>query len=354
METHLRLTGKVSKTGRADAVTSGKVSFVVKGEDSTTVLSTATLTDKGEFIVDSLNFRKGAVISYKGDNAKNSLPVDVNFYPAYIDSLKTSAFSPLVGFDSGAPLDSAVALRMAEFAPVGNDVLQGVTVRTKKRSKTDSLQAEYVSAMFENSDQTLVPDRTTYANIWQYLNASIPGFNVNPFQPGGVTSAVFNRNVGINAISEDANSERSIQFVLNEIPVTADVIDALQPSDVAIIKVYKGALAFPFGSDGGAISLYTKKGANLNRPGEKNFQSFRKLGFEVQREFYAPNYAAYAEAATTTDTRSTLLWKPLLKPEADGWYKVSFYNNDTARKIKVVVQGIDENGELVYKEQILQ
>ncbi|HZH64742.1 MAG TPA: MG2 domain-containing protein [Flavisolibacter sp.] len=355
VETNLTLKGKVTKSDRKDIIQTGTVSFIIKAEDSTTILSTAKLTDKGEFFVDSLLFRKKATVSYEGNNAKNSLPVDVHFYPAYIDSLKTSAYSPYTSNNWSESADSTILNKLALLPAPGKNVLEGVTIKTKRKTKADSLQGEYVSPMYENSDQSLVPENTTYANIWQYMNAQIPGFSVNPFQPGGVTSAIFNRNVGINAISEDANSDRSIQFVLNEIPVTADVIDGLLPSDVALIKVYKGALAFPFGSDGGAISVYTKKGVGSGKPGDKRFASFKKIGFEFQREFYAPSYANYNDIASTElDRRITLLWKPTLKMEKDGSYKVSFYNNDSAKKFRLIIQGMDENGELIYKEQIIQ
>ena len=356
VESALNIKGKVTKSGRKEAVTNGTVSLIIKAEDSTTILSTANLTDKGEFIVDSINFLRRATISLQGNNKKNELPVDVTIYPSYIDSLKKSPLIASVNLDTTSTSDYTdyVNNALQNLMATGKEVLENVTVKTKKISRIDSIQREYVSPIYEQSDNTIeVPEKTGYSNIWQFLNSQIPGFSVNPNEP--VTSVTFNRNVGINALSEDGSSERTIQFILNEIPVSTDIIDGLNFQDVALVKVYKGALAFPFGADGGAIAIYTKKGVGAGKPYEKRFDKMKKMGFEVSREFYSPNYTLNPELnKDVVDSRITLYWNPKIKPSKDGTYTVDFHNNDITKKYKVVIQGIDKTGKLIYKEQIIQ
>jgi len=356
VETYMNIKGKVTKSDRSTPVTDGFVTLHIKGDDSTSILSNAYLTDKGEFIVDSLNFRTKALVSYEGTNNKKSqLPVDVTIYPSLIDTLKKSFYTTGIDLDTVTnkkdPFTDYVDKSLSGMDTLGK-VLENVTVKAKKLSPVDSVQKEYVSAFFQNSDQTLlIPENRSYTNIWQFLNASVPGFNVNPFQPGGVTNVVFGRYEGTSL--EDSDS-RYVKFLLNEIPVATEVIDALNPSDVALIKIYKGATAFAFGADAGAISVYTKKGGTAPAY-EKQFAKYNKIGFAYTREFYNPDYAAHPEFnKSVEDNRPTLYWNPKIKPGKNGEYLIQFYNNDITKAFKLIIQGIDKDGRLIYKEQVIK
>lgn len=359
VETFLNIKGKVTKSDRLDPVKSGNVMLIIKAEDSTTIMSNAFLTDKGEFIVDSLSFTNKAVVSYEGNNKKNQVPVDVQIYPAFIDTLKRTATATGRDLDTVNILAGKSALaahlkgRVAVIDRKDPSLLETVTVRAKKLSRTDSLQREYVSPMYQMSDQTLdIPEKAHYVKIWQFLNQNVPGFNVNPFQVGGVTYASFARYDGLSL----TDSEQPIKFLLNEVPVAIDVIDALNPEDVALVKVYKGAMGFALGAEAGAISIYTKKGANTRGAiYDKSFARMDKQGYAYVREFYSPNYKLHPELnAGGEDNRLVLYWNPKLKRSAGGEYTVEFFNDDKASSFKLVIQGIDSNGKLVYKEQLIQ
>ena len=356
VETYMNIKGKVTKSDRSAPVTDGFVTLHIKGDDSTSILSNAYLTDKGEFIVDSLNFKTKALVSYEGTNNKKSqIPVDVTIYPALIDTLKKSSYTTNIDLDTVTnkkdPFTDYVDKGLSRLDTIGR-VLENVTVKARRLSPVDSVQKEYVSAFFQTSDQTLmIPENRSYTNIWQFLNASVPGFSVNPFQPGGVTNVVFSRYEGTSL--EDSDS-RYVKFLLNEIPVPTEVIDALNPSDVALIKIYKGATAFAFGADAGAISIYTKKGA-ITAVYEKQFEKFNKIGFAYTREFYSPDYTAHPEFnKSTEDNRPTLYWNPKIKPGKNGEYSIEFYNSDRAKAFKLIIQGIDKDGRLIYKEQVIK
>ena len=151
-----------------------------------------------------------------------------------------------------------------------------------------------------------------------------------------------------------AGGSDGIRFFLNEMPVSIEIIDAVNPDEVAIVKVYKGALAFPFGANAGAISVYTKKGRSV-AINEKRFVSFEKQGFAVAREFFQVDYLKEpALNKNQTDNRITLLWKPNLQLDKAGKAKLDFFNNDFAKKWKVIVQGLDKQGQLVYSEYLLE
>ena len=359
VETFMSIKGKVTKSDRQEPVKSGFVSMIIKGEDSTSMLSNAFLTDKGEFIIDSLTFKNKAYISYQGtNNNKEMLAVDVTFYPALIDTLRRSANTPQV-VDSNrisdrSELPGYLQTGLRKLDTTGVKVLENIIITAKKMSKADSLQKEYVAPFYENSDQTLViPENRNYVNIWQYLQQNVPGLDINPFQPGGITNITFDRYAGL----ENGDSDSYyVKFLLNEIPVTGDIIDGLNPKDVALIKIYKGALGFAFGAEAGAISIYTKKGVDAGKAVfDKSYKHVGKLGFSVSREFYSPDYSSYPDInKNIADNRDVLFWKPGIKPSKDGRYIINFHNNDVGNSFKLTIQGMDANGRLIYKEQLLQ
>lgn len=369
IESNINIRGMAHKPGKGGIVKDGKVSFVIKGADSTTILADAYLTDKGEFIVDSLNIKQKAAVSYVAtNNKKENLIVEVDFYPSFIDTLaKTTVLSGLdmdtmVLAKRQSKLAEALYLQLAQYVDTlsGYRDLGNVTVVAKKQSKLDSLQREYVSGFFEQSDQTLVvPENGSYMNIWQYLQREVPGLNVRPFA-GGIPEVSFVRNADLvlGSVTESGEliggGSDGIRFFLNEMPVSVEIIDAVNPDEVAMVKVYKGALAFPFGANAGAIAVYTKKGRSV-AINEKRFVSYEKQGYAVAREFFhvdylkAPNYNK-----DQADTRTTLLWKPDLVLDKSGKARLDFFNNDFAKRWKVVVQGIDTKGQLVFSEYMLQ
>lgn len=360
VETFMNIAGKVTKSGKTEPVKDGFVTILTKAEDSTTILSNAKLNEKGEFILDSLVFRNKAKISIEGtDNNKKKIPVDVSIYPTHIDTLKH--VDPLMlnmpATSSLFAENNTVTKHLINLLEIkdsfNSKVLSNVTVTAKKISKVDSLQKQYVSPVYEMSDQSLfLPDNKQYLNIWQFLNESVPGLYVNPFQPGGVTYASFSRYDGLSL----TDSEQGIKFLLNEMPVSIDAIDVLNPGDIAFIKIYKGAMGFPLGAEAGAISVYTKKGTDVKAAVyDKTFSTTDKTGFALTREFYHPDYTMHPELnKNEKDNRLILYWNPNAKQNNAGDYQIRFHNNDYATSFKLIIQGIDINGRMIYKEQLVK
>jgi|694.fasta_scaffold01032_7 hypothetical protein len=363
IESNISIKGKVTKSNRSDLIKDGKVSFILKGEDSTKIVADAFLTDKGEFILDSLKYKKKATIYFEAQNNKREkIPVDVTIYPAYIDTVKKSSFIAEINLDT-----SMISYRNNSFSQYiynrlgtidtllfGNTTLAGVTVTTKKLSFIDSLQKEYVSPVFAVSDNTIdFENATGMINIWQYLRGQIPGFSVEPFNGGGAT-ARFTRYDGIRGLSDDEGLD-AIKFMLNEIEVSPEQLDFISPNDVALVKVYKGNTAFAWGANMGMIAVYTKKGTIVKKsPYEKTFAKLEKIGFENDREFFNIDYIKMPDLnKNIIDNRQTLYWNPKIKKDKSGKYSFSYYNNDLTESNLILIQGIDNKGQIIYSQKII-
>jgi hypothetical protein len=369
VESGIWLAGKVTKSDRSEPVKEGKVSFIIKGEDSTKILAESQLTDKGEFLLKDLVFKKKATIAYQGtNNKKENLIVDVHVTPGYIDTLTKTFRKPFVDLDTSNS-DALAQYVRNNIQPdtSGKGYLGNVTVVSKRMSKEDSLNVTYTNGVFTMGKGVDPSKFQYYTTPWQILQASVPGIRVegNPFDP----NVFFTRFQGLNGISSNTGSAVSagessagesfnivieangIAYYLNEINVSKDVINALSVEDIALIKVLKNEAA-ALGATEGAIAFYTKKGVpTRSTVYEKTFTKIEKTGYAVVRQFYESDLSVKRDGA---DNRLTLYWNGDIKPRKDGSYHLQFVNDDLTKEFRVVVQGIDKNGKLIFTEQVIR
>lgn len=350
-ETGLAIKGKLTGADGKRGVANGKLELITKAEDSTTILTSATVDSKNEFSVFDLNIRKEATVYYQGTNLnREGALVNVSIYPSYIDTSKTAKgpqeFDKYAEFSINDYWKALEADQARVDAAMGK-TLAAVTVTGRRRSVQDSLNRLYATDIFFNSDQTLALDSNThYIDIWQFLNRQVPGISIINTDTG--KRVYFSRYAGVDAFSESGGS--SVQFFLNEVPVSGDIIDALHPDDIGMVKVFKGATAIILGADRGAIAVYTKKGGGRDWR-KKGFSAFKLTGYSVAREFYHPSPS---DSTGIMDVRPTLYWNPDIAPAANGKATLSFYNDEVANKFRIIVQGIDKNGKLLYIERTIQ
>jgi hypothetical protein len=68
-------------------------------------------------------------------------------------------------------------------------------------------------------------------------------------------------------------------------------------------------------------------------------------GYYKAREFYSPKYDSNINY-THPDLRSTIYWKPELVTDQEGHASFDFYNADGTGTYRVVIEGIDEKGNI--------
>jgi len=94
--------------------------------------------------------------------------------------------------------------------------------------------------------------------------------------------------------------------------------------------------------------------STINAPAQNGFSTVKHKvkGYDVTREFYHPKYEPPDVSTIGIDNRLTLYWNANLQTNAEGRATVKFYNNDTTRKLLIVVEGIAE-GHVVSAFEIL-
>ncbi|HEY9000285.1 MAG TPA: DUF2012 domain-containing protein [Mucilaginibacter sp.] len=134
-------------------------------------------------------------------------------------------------------------------------------------------------------------------------------------------------------------------------------INSVNASEVETVEVLKfsGAIYGMAGANG-VIIITTKRGAGTDWKDvtATGILPVTVQGYEKVREFYSPKY----ESTVTNnhpDLRSTIYWKPELTTDKDGNASFDFYNADGTGTYRVVIEGIDEKGNIgrqIYRYKV--
>jgi TonB-dependent SusC/RagA subfamily outer membrane receptor len=137
-------------------------------------------------------------------------------------------------------------------------------------------------------------------------------------------------------------------FSLNDIPT----------STVETVEVLKYASSSIYGMQGvnGVLVITTKDGSDReNEIVAVGVLPITPVGFYKARTFYSPKYEHSDGNTTEPELRSTIYWNPDIKTGPVGHASVNYFNANSAGTYKVIVEGIDQNGNLgrvVYRYRV--
>ena len=127
-------------------------------------------------------------------------------------------------------------------------------------------------------------------------------------------------------------------------------LDKINPNTVETVELLVGANTSIYGISGGdavfVITTKQGKGAEAKDIASIGILPITVEGFYRPREFYAPKYEHLNETPNRKDLRSTIYWQPELKTDKEGNASFDYYNADGTGTYKVVVEGIDEKGNI--------
>ena len=242
------------------------------------------------------------------------------------------------------------AARIQPFLDQKVKTLSAVTVTGRVKSDKEKLDEKYTSGMFSGGDATtfdLVNDPYAVAmmDIFQYLQGKVPGLQiVTGNGPGGAPSLQWRGSTP--------------SLYLNEMPVDASQLQSTPVTDIAMVKVFRPGSGVGFGGGaGGVIAVYTKKGGDEKRsdPNIKGLDRATLLGYSQVKQFYVPDYSVPTPEGTQEDIRTTLFWKPFVLADKDNKrIEIQFYNNDISKKLRIVLEGFNEDGKLTHIEKVVQ
>jgi hypothetical protein len=350
----LRDPGLVSVKGQAMHPSSGKplaeteLTIFTKTKDGLTNLSAIQTDLDGFFEMQGMTFEDTAKFSFKRSGTGNT-NVKINLLTPGISSLLYSTKTPLpILVPKGVTQAGTVLPVLSDLMRPDGILLDEVKVKTNVKSEREKYEKAYVSGRLGSMASKTIdflekPPRFSQ-RIFEYLSSNLTGVNIS----GGPT----NYSIVYRQTRSLTGGPIQMTIYVDEFQVDPSMIAAMNISEVAMVKLYtNSAMTGP----GGAIAIYTKRGAGLGPVNNTQLQEFQVEGFSPTKEFFSPDYSTGTNSDVLTDTRTTLYWNPyLVSNPTDRSVSFSFYNSDKAKKFKIVLEGILGDGKLLHMEKVVE
>ncbi|MBO9198940.1 MULTISPECIES: hypothetical protein [Niastella] len=333
-----------------------QINVFLQAKDSSRQLFFLSIDSSGKFQQDGLVFFDTVSVFYQFNNNKYLANKSVvNFTNGTHKS--PTLIKPDSAWRVPMPIDTSLLSRGKYFASEADRLrpelekkiktLETVTVKAKTKTKIQQMDERYTSGLFSGGDATtfdLTDDVAALGamNIFTYLQGRVAGLQI---QAGGGQTSLQWRGA-------------TPSLFLNEMPVDVTAIENIPVTDIAYVKAFRppffGAVG---GGAGGAIAIYTKKGGDVssNTSNIGGLDKSRLSGYAVPKEFYSPDYSKEVTNADLPDIRTTLYWQPyILTDKSNHKITLTFYNNDVSKRIRIILEGMNEEGQLTRVEKIIE
>ena len=353
---YLTVTGNVFGLMPNQLANGRELSLILTTQKNNNQFLVAPVNKKGEFIIKNMLFFDTARLFYQFNNDKDkklTSTATVDFKKSFL-TVQDNPLTDLKPFLKPIIPDTVVQkknatlnkLRKEEFSEgIKVKELEVVKVTAHTKSAAQKMDEEYTSGFFSGGDGKVFnvaddPFAKSAISVLDYLQGKIAGLQINT--SGGISGG---------SVSWRGSAT---SLFLNEMTADATMIQSISMSDVAMIKVFNppffGAAG---GGAGGAVAIYTKKGDQIiNSTKGLDFVSIS--GYTPLKEFYSPDYSKDADI-NKNDYRTTLYWNPHLTfDKSNRRISIPFYNSDNCKKIRVVIEGMNDQGKLTREEKFFE
>lgn len=320
-----------------------------------------TTDNNGKFVIDNLVLYGDVFVHCRipgneklelNSTFRLNMPVisePTGLYAAFEELVRrTSADSSTkVAASSSTQTEAADTLAFAEKSITLSEVVLVANSRALATQRLKALEEKYIVgitspfsgyyATSETLDVLNDPERVHYLDIFKYMNAKFHQLNTRYVD--GQVELLFRDIVIKNYYVDNSKVDRS-------------QLDVITWDHVAAIKFVRYLAADPRLPP--SVAIFLKKDGDEGYWEKDRFQLLeqRLTGYPVSPEFKEPDYRK-EETRIDKDLRKTISWKPIT-PVEKGVAEILFYNNDRARKVRIIAEGIKSDGSIVYFEKEIE
>ena len=360
-----------------------KLKIVIQNEDSSKFVGYAEPDSSGKFLLKDYPVTGKSTIYFEGTGGKNKTRnIRVRFFSSTQDIFRRAPYL-LMPVDNGYA--NAIVMKKdsdeIEYRKLQKiKTLKSVTIRGHIPTKADQVVSKYVTPYFAADEATSIDlVNNFYPNsirLYDFMKGRFPGLyisgnedNVSFLYHGSVENILqgakpSNSGTGGKSGSSSPPPTTSTSkqppsypyFYVNEILTPWGGVKDIPLSDIALIQFLPPPVPMAPLNGGfmGAISIYTKKGDEIIPTSiTADYNHYTFSGYSVSREFYSPDYNAGNIDRSIPDVRSTLYWNPRLVLDNNNGIRFHFFNSDNAKKFRVVIEGMDEQGRLGFLNTII-
>ncbi len=274
---------------------------------------------------------------------------------------------------------------LADRSPVQKAALIIQSKEYRQKQKQDSLKNGILLKQVNIKARARTAEKPS---IYNRFGAATPDFQISGKQLG-TSNLTMGLQLGLRFVSYKDGKFRSMKLPFKQYHIIIDGRevdpDQVKMYDVADIenvkmsdvnpdmdKIVYGVMDTPE-INGGLIIITTKMHAGtrdtaprsklrevtladsnkyLTNDPPSGFMAYTFKGFTPTRSFYMPKYSA---ATPLPDLRETVYWNPNIITNKEGLATIEYLNNDTRGTFRVVLEGIDDEGNLgrqVYRYKV--
>jgi hypothetical protein len=373
-ELHVPFKGKAYIQSSNKIITDGRLNILTKLKDSTENQYSTNLSSDGRFKFYGLIYEDTAKILYGWTGGKNSRPLNVELeiendqtdYNSFLKNFKTASWFATKSDILNNP--AAIALSDNLIKELRPDVLYkgrylvkspATEKETYHNGSTEEVNKRYTSGAFSNMTNSKIvdlinePPANTSGNIFDYIQGKLSGFTID--KAGGNYAIYSSRSLSTMELLLNNNKRGQVpgKMYLDETETSSDAIARIPLNQIALVKYFPpGAIMVPGTGISCVLAVYTKKQRDMNTTNLNYSGSILFPGYQPSRIFYSPDYNQ--DDKKKKDTRTTIYWNPDIMLTDANEIRISFYNNDNAKKFHVVLEGITTDGKLISFEKIIE
>ena len=233
-------------------------------------------------------------------------------------------------------------------------ILQEVIVRSAKKTKTEELHDKLTTGRFKISNDYIFDfvnekqNALVVPSIFHWLQQRVSGLDVILDRETQDWIPVI-RGHGVSRL------RANVLLYLNEGETTPTWLNLLPADNIIMIKVITTPRTFAFGNNVGmVISVYTERDSIVAAQSSEEFRNKLLKGYDENTVYTIPQYDNKELAFPEADARAELLWQPVIPP-TDSLYhsKIKFFNNDSVKKLRIIIQGFNKDGFPVYINKVI-
>lgn len=303
--------------------------------------TTSTTNEEGKFLFSNMIFKDSSDVVINARNNINSkdlrITIDGDAYPSIYANI--NAPKEILNLDSAL----SKYLQNNKLEHRNSFMLREVVVKAgaiKKISHTDH------SAL---TGLNMMADRVTSGEQLQGC-----GQFVNCLSGSGLT---FIDNMLFLTRTYNQGIKIPIEIYVNNMPVDVSYLASINSKDVESIEVFNNdgltGINKRTNTNGVlVINMKEVKKVPLNKDQLKdlfpptNVLTYKPKGYAAERQFYLPKYSGPRTTIQPQDLRSTIYWNPIVITDKTGKATFEFFNGDEKGTYRVIVEGIDNNGNI--------
>ncbi|MBB2146576.1 TonB-dependent receptor plug domain-containing protein [Pedobacter sp. LMG 31464] len=336
-EKSLKISGTLTKGGKP--VVKGKV---VLFSNSNGFFVVDTLSDaNGRFNFDKIDFTENIkfVVQARTDKNNKNIQIDLDVVPGQVVTVNKNTGDVEVNVNETLMPYLAQSDKYFDEQTKRGLLDRTITLKTVNivEKKNPAPNSSNLNGAGRADFVVTAKDLETAFSLSMYLQGRVAGIMIRDGKAystranGGAMSIVLD---GMNMGSD---------FQLDDI-IVQDI------ESVEVLKSIGNTAIYGSGGASGVIVITTKRGAGT----ESNYAryapgivTYAPKGYYQVRQFYSPKYDATPDPKP--DLRSTVYWNPHVVSDATGKANLNYYNTDQTGTYRIVIEGIDVDGNLARK-----